>query len=354
MRLLSSRSRPSVCDSDFRLSPATAPHVLRLCRLVEGAPLALELAAGWLRALSCAEIVAEIERSLDFLAASTRGSSPRHRSLRAVFEQSWQMLSAPEQEVFGRLSLFQGGFQRAAAEAVAGATLPILISLVDKSLLRLAPAGRYHVHELVRQFAAEKLTAQQPAGNPASTPDGTPDGSRAVRARYSAYFLQLLAAHAHDLKGSTPQMTMPTLRADLDNIRQAWQWAVAACQVDEIAAALDGLARLYDLTSLFAEGASVFGQAAAESGRMRRRLPRARRPAVGRASPLAEPSRLGRTRGTAHAPGGCRGAGDWRRRPWKPLPSTNGATPWYSWASLSRPRRGWKRRWRWPAPPACP
>ena len=250
--------------SDFRLSPATAPHVLRLCRLVEGAPLALELAAGWLRVLSCADIVAEIERSLDFLAAATRSSSPRHRSLRAVFEQSWQMLSAPEQKVFGRLSLFQGGFQRAAAEAVAGATLPILVSLVDKSLLRLAPAGRYHVHELVRQFAAEKLTAQQPGGTPGDTPDFTSDGSRAVRARYSAYFLQLLAARAPDLKGSAPQMTLPTLRADLDNIRQAWQWAVAVCQVDEIAAALDGLARLYDLTSLFAEGASVFGQAAAD------------------------------------------------------------------------------------------
>ena len=246
--------------ADFRLTPATAPAVLRLCQLVEGAPLALELAAAWLRALSCAEIVAEIERSLDFLAATTRSSSPRHRSLRAVFEQSWQMLSAPEQEVFSRLPLFQGGFLRAAAEAVAGATLPILVSLVDKSLLRLAPSGRYHVHELLRQFAAEKLVEKLAAHHP----DGSCDGSSDVRQRYSAFYLRLVAERATDLKGSTLQAALAILRADLDNIRLAWLWALAACQVEQLAAALDGLARFYDLTSLFAEGANAFGQAAAE------------------------------------------------------------------------------------------
>ncbi len=250
--------------ADFRLSPTTAPHVLRLCRLVEGAPLALELAAGWLRALSCAEIVAEIERSLDFLAATTRSSSPRHRSLRAVFEQSWQMLSPPEQEVFSNLSIFKGGFQRASAEAVAGAGLPILVGLVDKSLLRLGPGGRYHVHELVRQFAAEKLTARLAGQRAARQPGAGIDISAEARARYCAYFLGLLAARAPDLKGSTLQEAMGALRADLDNIRQAWQWAVAACRAEQIAAALDGLARFYDLTSLFAEGADVFGQAAAD------------------------------------------------------------------------------------------
>ncbi|MFN8464740.1 MAG: tetratricopeptide repeat protein [Caldilineaceae bacterium] len=242
--------------ADFRLSPATAPSVLQLCRLVEGAPLALELAAGWLRALSCAEIVTEIERSLDFLAATTRSTSPRHRSLRAVFEQSWQMLSAPEQKVFSRLSLFQGGFQRAAAEVVAGASLPILISLVDKSLLRLAPAGRYHVHELVRQFAAEKLAETQGGASSAA--------EQRYREGYSAYYLELVAARTADLKGSTLQGALGTLRADLDNIRQAWQWAVAGGLVMPISAALDGLARFYDLTSHFAEGALVFGRAAAD------------------------------------------------------------------------------------------
>ncbi len=246
--------------ADFRLSPATAPYVLRLCQLVEGAPLALELAAGWLRALSCAEIVTEIERSLDFLAATARATSSRHRSLRAVFEQSWQMLSVPEQAVFSRLSLFQGGFQRAAAEAVAGASLPILVSLVDKSLLRLAPAGRYHVHELVRQFAAEMLTEKLTE----KQPDGSPGAVQRYRESYSAYYLELVAGRAADLKGSALQMTLGTLRADLDNIRQAWQWAVAGCQAARVAAALDGLARFYDLTSLFAEGAHVFGQAAAD------------------------------------------------------------------------------------------
>ncbi|MBL8107998.1 MAG: hypothetical protein JNJ72_20685, partial [Anaerolineales bacterium] len=106
---------------DFSLSENEAPHVLRLCRLVEGAPLALELAVGWLRALSCAEVVARVERSLDFLSSSLRYVPERHRSMRAVFEQSWQMLSGPEQAAFGCFSLFKGGFQREAAGAVARA-----------------------------------------------------------------------------------------------------------------------------------------------------------------------------------------------------------------------------------------
>ena len=135
--------------------------------------------------------------------------------------------------------------------------LPILVSLVDKSLLRLAPSGRYYVHELLRQFAAEKLELNQARLD-------SPRQYRQYR-RQAALQRLLLAAGGSacpDLKGSTLQVTLGALRADLDNIRQAWQWAVAACQVEQIAAALDGLARLYDLTSLFAEGASVFGQAA--------------------------------------------------------------------------------------------
>ena len=131
--------------------------VARLCRLVEGMPLGIELAAAWVQTLSCQEIAQETERSLDFLAVSARDVPDRHRSIRAVFDHSWKLLSAEEQQVMRRLSVFRGGFRREAAEAVAEATLPLLSALIDKSLLRRTAANRYDLHELVRQYAEAKL-----------------------------------------------------------------------------------------------------------------------------------------------------------------------------------------------------
>ncbi|MFN8459610.1 MAG: tetratricopeptide repeat protein [Anaerolineae bacterium] len=245
---------------DFSLSESDAPHVLRLCRLVEGVPLALELAAGWLRALSCAEVVTRVERSLDFLSSSLRYVPERHRSMRAVFEQSWHMLSGPEQAAFGRLSLFKGGFQREAAGVVARAGLPSLVNLVDKSLLRLTPSGRYHVHELLRQFAAEKLLLEANS----LEADQQPEAALVAWQRYSSYYLNLVAQREADLRGNIPRPALSELRAELDNIRQAWHWAVVATQIEDIEKAIGGLARFYDLTSLLEEGASVFGQAATD------------------------------------------------------------------------------------------
>ncbi|MBE7552040.1 MAG: tetratricopeptide repeat protein [Anaerolineales bacterium] len=244
---------------DFSLSENEAPYVLRLCQLVEGAPLALELATSWLRVLSCAEVVARVERSLDFLSSSLRNVPERHRSVRAVFEQSWQMLSEPEQAVFRRLSLFKGGFQREAAQTVAGARLPILTRLVGKSLLRLTPSGRYQLHEVLRQFAAEKLLVE---ADPLETHQPQPESALAVWQRYSTYYLRWVNQREANLRGSTPQLALSELWTDVDNICQAWHWAVVAAQIDEIEAALGGFARFYDLTSLFEEGAAVFGQAA--------------------------------------------------------------------------------------------
>ena len=131
-----------------------------ISRLVEGMPLAIELAAAWLRALPCAEVAREIQGSLDFLTTTLRNVPERHRNVRAVFEQTWNRLPAAEQEVFRRLSVFRGGLTREAAGAVAGADLPTLQSLVDRALLSVSPAGRYEIHELLRQFAAERLAAE--------------------------------------------------------------------------------------------------------------------------------------------------------------------------------------------------
>ena len=139
----------------FQLSD-NAEAVTTICQRVEGMPLGLELAACWLRAMSCRQIAAHMG-SLDFLTSPLRNVPERHHSLRAVFEQSWRLLSEDERAVLTRLSVFRGGFDLPAAEQVAGATPLLLASLVDRALIRLNHSERYDIHELLRQFAAEKL-----------------------------------------------------------------------------------------------------------------------------------------------------------------------------------------------------
>lgn len=131
--------------------------VIAICQRVEGLPLALELAASWLRMMPPEQIAAQLERSLDFLTTPLRNVPERHRSLRAVFDHSWELLSPTEQAVLMKLAIFRGGFDLAAAESVGGASLPMLAILADKSLIRVHPSGRYDLHELLRQYAAEKL-----------------------------------------------------------------------------------------------------------------------------------------------------------------------------------------------------
>lgn len=162
----------------FALTAANQGALVRICQLVEGMPLALELAATWVRLLSCAEIVQELEQSLDFLAVTMRGIPDRHRSLRAVFDHSWRLLRTEEQQVLRRLAVFRGSFSREAIHSVTGASLPLLAGLMTQSLLQRTTGGRYYLHELVRQYAAEQLRL---AGELSS-----------VQRRHAEFFLNLV------------------------------------------------------------------------------------------------------------------------------------------------------------------
>ena len=136
-----------------RVQPALAPAaeasaIIDICHQVEGLPLALQLAAGWTRVLSCEAIADELRRGTDLLQAADGTRGERHASFDVVFEQSWRLLTASERDVLSRLSVFRGTIAPDAARSVAGASLPVLGALVDKSLLRKegtrlrdAPAG---------------------------------------------------------------------------------------------------------------------------------------------------------------------------------------------------------------------
>ncbi|MCP4589222.1 MAG: hypothetical protein GY842_00620, partial [bacterium] len=158
---------------DFELTPANLADVARICRLVQGMPLGILLAAGWIEMLTPAEIAAEIGTSLDFLETDVRDVPARHRSMRAVFDHSWNLLTERERQVLHGLSVFRGGCTREAAQEITGASLRELMALVRKSLLHRASGGRYEMHELLRQYSAERL-------------DQSPTESEAVRDRHSA------------------------------------------------------------------------------------------------------------------------------------------------------------------------
>lgn len=235
----------------FTLTEASLPDVLRICQLVDGMPLGLELAATWADLLPLTTIVQEIEQNLDFLATDWRNTPERQRSLRAVFNWSWQMLSAEEQQIFGRLAIFRGGFTHAAAHAVTGASRQVLTNLCHKSLLVARPGEeRYELHELARQFAAHQLAAD-------------PAEVAALTQRHGAFYLAFVATCQARLMGRAPQSAVNELQADLDNIRQAWRWAVQQGASQALGQCTLGMSRLYEHLGLLAERNQLFALAIA-------------------------------------------------------------------------------------------
>ena len=244
VRLFVDRARQ--VDGGYALTDSERPHVERLCRLVSGMPLGIELAAAWASTLPCSEIADEIERNLGFLETSMHDVPERHRSLRAAFDQSWRLLSDDEQRVFSRLSVFRGSFARDAAAAVSGAGLGELHSLVSKSLVRRAGLGRFELHELLRQYAAGQLAVDQ--GELAEAREG-----------HARFYVGLLAERADALLGERMTEARDELRVDIDNMRAAAEWAVVHWGEDEARAALSSLQAFFWAHS-WNEGSQTFAQ----------------------------------------------------------------------------------------------
>ena len=227
--------RAERANGRFALTADNQTQVAQLCRLTAGIPLALELAAAGLRQWSLAELIAAMQNALDALATRFRDIPTRHRTVRAVFESSWHLLTAAEQQLFASLSVFRGGFTLAAATAVSGATEAQLEGLCGKSLLQLE-GERYQLHDLLRQFAAEKLAA-----------------SDALATRHSHYYLHFVAEQEQPLAGATPQIPARAIAADLDNVRLAWQTAVGESAAARLLACANGLADFYQIRGLYQE-----------------------------------------------------------------------------------------------------
>lgn len=226
--------------ADFQITADDEMWLIRICQMMEGVPLAIELAAAWVGLLSCKEIAQEIQSNMDILSTSMRDIPERHRSIRATFDHSWKLLTDEECWALCQLSIFRGGFDRAAADQIAGATLPLLASLNAKSLVRRTDNRRYDLHEVIRQYALSHL-------------DEHPNRSGTYE-RYCEYYLSLLCNHEKALKSSRQQESMRELMDEIDNLRTAWVWAIEHKKFAQLGQAGRALGWYFEIAGLYREG----------------------------------------------------------------------------------------------------
>lgn len=212
-----------------RVSPACTfddtnlPAVVEICRILDGMPLGLELVAVHLRELDCQQLLLALTTNLDLLKAQWRDLAPRHRSMHAVFDWSWSLLGENEQYVLSALSVFRGSFTLEAAQTITGAASEQVYTLIDHSLVRFS-GGRYSLHELLRQFAEEKLAVPAP-----------------IRRRHRDYYLGFVRQRSDRLIRQDLVQASAEIGQEWENIQQAWMWAVDEHDVPGLAGTLAGL-----------------------------------------------------------------------------------------------------------------
>ncbi len=238
-------ARAQAAQPDFALTPDKLPAITHICQLLSGTPLALELAAANIRYYTCAEIEAEIAQNFDFLTANFRDLPTRQRSVRAVFDYSWRLLTPPEQRTFSALSVFRGGFTADGARQVAGATAPLLAGLGDKSLLRRDEQGRFHLHELLRQYASEKLAER----------------TDEIHQRHGEYFATFIQQRGAAISSPKQKHMLNEIAHEIDNVRAAWHWTITHQPGRALLPFISGLFDFYEIRAWIQEGANQFGAA---------------------------------------------------------------------------------------------
>jgi predicted ATPase/DNA-binding SARP family transcriptional activator len=246
LSLFSQRARQ--LSHRFTLDQQSLPNVIQICKLLEGMPLGVELAAAAVWEYPTETILKNITESLTSLTTFASNSIPRHRSLWAACEASWIMLHPQEKLSLARLSVFQGGFQADAASQVTGATRDTLTALVNQSLLRyIAVTDRYEFHEVIRQFALGQLNGL-----------GESDVINASHARYYQGLVEQLTQN--NVRQQYTQI-FPIVEAELGNLKAAWEWLVESHQIDGMIACLHLLHAYFDTRSRFREGIALFTSA---------------------------------------------------------------------------------------------
>ena len=232
-----------VSDS-FALTVETLPTVAKICRWVGGNALGIELAASWMRYKSAEKIWQQLQQSYTILHSRLRDVPTRHRSMKVVFEQSWTLLSTDEQQTMAQLSVFRGGFDALAAAAIVGVDEFDLFDLAEKSLLQQLDE-QFVVHEALRQFSAERLSA---------------DARSTLMRDHSTFYLCFVADRADAMQRDNPLRPASEIELELDNVQQAWRTALDNFDVENIAVALHGLSNYYQLRGRSREAEQLFGE----------------------------------------------------------------------------------------------
>ncbi len=227
-------------------TPEDRIDALEICKLVHGFPLAIELAVPLLRALSLSELRQDLADNLDLLDSTLRDTPERHRSIRAVFEHSWKMLTPLEQHALAQLAVFRGGATREAIGTINATKLQTLANLTDKSLVQRDETSRFGIHPLLYQFTLEKLLE-------------LPDFANSFE-RHSDYYLTKLERDTAQIRGSDAANAMRNIETELENIRTAWSYAIQNNQAQRLEKAQD-LVVFFDQGSRYAEGLIWFEEA---------------------------------------------------------------------------------------------
>lgn len=242
-----------------------------ICRFVEGSPLGIELAAAWCGSHTPFEILLSLQSNLDLLSSRRRDIPPRQRSIRAVFDHSWQLLSVVAKQVLVQTACFRDGFTLEAAQAVIfiindgiidgsnidGSTLATtseiestLESLIRASLLQQDEAGRYRIHTLLHGFISEKL-------DDCTTDEASvADQFSGIFQRHSHYYLDL--AEQARINAWYTRAALASIHVELPNIQQSWRWASVQCDVASLRRGWLGVWHFYTHSAQFREGEEAF------------------------------------------------------------------------------------------------
>jgi predicted ATPase len=226
--------------------------VQSICEMVEGMPLSLELAASWTRVMTCIDILDHIRNSLDLLSTSLRNVDDRHKSIRALFDQSYGLLSPEERIVFVRLAVLRGEWDLKVAQKIAGATPRTLLELIDKSLLRSNSSGRYSMHPLIRQYGYEQL-AQSGA-------------LQTMQYEHFKYHFSLMQEAKHQVLFSKHDNWYQTVLSAAENIEDAMTWALRQGNAAAVLEMCCGLWYGWFTNGLWSKGYGWFKRALAVSG----------------------------------------------------------------------------------------
>ncbi len=245
----------------FTVTPETLRVVANICRRVHGMPLAIELAAAWQRTRTLTEIAQQLETDLDTLDTMQRDVPERHRSLRAVWEGSWNLLNETQQLLLAQASIFRNGFSQEAAKQIINVQVSDLDRLIDKSILKRSDNGRYEIHELLIRLVREKISKTDNKHQIKSKYINI--NQEELKNKHSAYYIDFVSKRGALLFQGDPRGSLAEIRPELDNFRAAWNSAIEMGNVEAIARGLEGIFNFYYLTGLYREGLALLTQALA-------------------------------------------------------------------------------------------